>query len=281
MPDRTDVVYRYDGSYEGVLCCIFESFLRKETPAEILPETASQTTLFDTRDILTDETRAARVIRGLKARLPAEAVQLVEWGYYIDHPHKESLILSFVKLSMRVGREVLSMLTHDTVRELQRAVGRLSGESHQLKGFTRFSVHDGVMTAVIEPKNFVLPLLAPHFCDRFAGESFLIYDKTHKAALIYSAGKARIIPVDSFEAPPADACEQRYRLLWKTFYDTIAIRERENPRCRMSHMPKRYWRHLTEMAPAPAQTLPERRRTWDVLGEGGTPAPFPDHTKGT
>ena len=37
-----------------------------------------------------------------------------------------------------------------------------------------------------------------------------------------------------------------YRLLWKRFYDTISIRERENPRGRMSKMPKRYWGTMTE-----------------------------------
>ena len=27
--------YRYDGSFDGFLCCVFESFLKKETPAAI------------------------------------------------------------------------------------------------------------------------------------------------------------------------------------------------------------------------------------------------------
>ena len=31
-----------------------------------------------------------------------------------------------------------------------------------------------------------------------------------------------------------------------TYQGTVAIPERENPRCRLSHMPKRYWNHLTE-----------------------------------
>ena len=46
-------------------------------------------------------------------------------------------------------------------------------------------------------------------------------------------------------APP-DEREAEYRLLWKRFYDTIAIKERENPRLRMSNMPKRYWGTMTE-----------------------------------
>ena len=43
-----------------------------------------------------------------------------------------------------------------------------------------------------------------------------------------------------------DETEAQYRRLWRRFYDTIAIRERENPRLRMSHMPKRFWGTLTE-----------------------------------
>ena len=46
-------------------------------------------------------------------------------------------------------------------------------------------------------------------------------------------------------APP-DETEKRYRRLWRCFYDTIAIRERENPKLRMSHMPKRFWPLLPE-----------------------------------
>ena len=40
--------------------------------------------------------------------------------------------------------------------------------------------------------------------------------------------------------------EAQYRRLWKRFYDTIEIKERHNPRRRMSHMPKRYWETMTE-----------------------------------
>ena len=46
-------------------------------------------------------------------------------------------------------------------------------------------------------------------------------------------------------APP-DEKEANYRLLWKRFYDTIAIKERENPKLRQTHMPKRYWNTMTE-----------------------------------
>ena len=41
--------------------------------------------------------------------------------------------------------------------------------------------------------------------------------------------------------------EQHFQKLWKTFFNTISIKERTNPRCQMQYMPKKYWKDLIEM----------------------------------
>ena len=105
----------------------------------------------------------------------------------------------------------------------------LNGEVHQYKGFVRFSDLGGVLGGEIEPKNRVLPLLRQHFCARYRNERFFLYDRTHREALFYAAGRSAIRPLEQFQMAPPDEAEARYRLLWKRFYDTIAIRERENP----------------------------------------------------
>ena len=61
MSDRTTVMYYYDGTYNGFLSCVFESFAEKETPAAILPvDEADQTCLFGAKYIETDLRRAER-----------------------------------------------------------------------------------------------------------------------------------------------------------------------------------------------------------------------------
>ena len=45
----TDTAYRYDGSFQGFLCCVFESFARHELPAAIHPPEEGQTSLFGAR----------------------------------------------------------------------------------------------------------------------------------------------------------------------------------------------------------------------------------------
>ena len=103
-----------------------------------------------------------------------------------------------------------------------------------------------VLAGEIRPKNRVLPLLRPHFCDRMYNETFLLYDRTHHEALVHRGGQWAIVPMDSFKMAAPSAAEAQYRRLWKTFYDTIEIKERHNPKLRQTHMPKRYWETMTE-----------------------------------
>ena len=52
MPYRTTLnAYVYDGSYEGMLCCIFTAIAEKELPADIYPEDAEQASLCPPRFI--------------------------------------------------------------------------------------------------------------------------------------------------------------------------------------------------------------------------------------
>ena len=265
MPDRSNVIYLYDGSFEGLLCCVFKSFEKKELPVDIQQEDTYQPSFFEEKNIPTDFSLFRRVKNGIIQKISPDAYDLVRNGFDTCHPQKERLILDFVRLGLKNGKKVMDMLGNETVSALQKAVLHLFRESHQLKGFVRFSIVDRVMVATIEPKNFVLPYLAPHFCDRYPLEVFMIYDKTHAHALIYQPKKWVITPIDDYLEPSADESEQQIRYLWKLFYDTIAIRERENPRCRMSHMQKRYWSHLTEMKDQPVPANEESSQVSPVL----------------
>ena len=113
-----------------------------------------------------------------------------------------------------------------------------------------------MLAAEIEPKNHVLPLLLKHFRARMPGESFLIYDRTHRSVLLFSGGNHQILPLESLSLPAAEAPEQLYRRLWTRFYNTISIEGRYNPKCRQTHMPKRFWGTMTEFQPETQGALP-------------------------
>ena len=85
MPDRANVAYCYDGSFEGLLCCIFESFEKKERPVSIQPEGMGQLTLYPPRAVQTELSKARRVEAGLRRKASDESYRLVELGYYSCH----------------------------------------------------------------------------------------------------------------------------------------------------------------------------------------------------
>ncbi|WP_312643650.1 TIGR03915 family putative DNA repair protein [Hydrogenoanaerobacterium sp.] len=255
MPDGAAIVYLYDGSLDGLMCCVFESYTRRETPIDIVTVDEPQGLLYPTREIITVAAHAQRIYASLSQRICADAEELVRLGFLTCAPDKALLIYRFICLGYRFGGRVMSMLTDDTVCALNNAVKSLLNERHLLTGFIRFSEYSGALVATIEPKNFVLPLLKSHFCSRFAEEHFMIYDAAHGMALTYSPYKANVIPVESLQLPEEDEAELQYRRLWKQYYDTIAIEARYNPKCRMTHMPKRYWAYMTEFQENPSARM--------------------------
>ena len=264
MPYRTDIAYLYDGSFEGLMCCVYESYYKKELPELIFTKDEAQATLYDIREIESDRGKAAKVKSAVLNKISAEALDFIQKAFFIVLPRKELLILDFLRKGFKTGRKILDMLTDDTVSVLNKAVAHLGKESALYRGFVRFSDIGGVMVSVIEPKNFVLPLMMDHFCDRYPEETFVIYDKTHSTMLLGEKGKARLGYVENFEPGEAGIGEKAFRRLWQSFYDAIGIQERYNPQCQMSHMPKRYWSQMTEFqeretAPLPLFPEPEAR----------------------
>lgn len=242
----TSLIYEYDGSFEGLLCCVFESYYMKEIPVDIVSPDALALALLPPKRIATDTEKANRVLTSIPAKMGQEALELVQHAFLTCLPQKELHILLFLRLGYRYGPAVMNMLANDVVDKLFKAVTHLQRESHLFCGFVRFSVFNGALAAEIEPKNCVLPLLAQHFCERYSQERFLIHDKTHGMALIYEPYRSAIVPISHLELPEPDEEELRFRELWRQFYASIGIKERYNPRLRMSHMPKRYWKYLTE-----------------------------------
>ncbi|MCL2144003.1 MAG: TIGR03915 family putative DNA repair protein [Endomicrobia bacterium] len=241
-----NIIYYYDGTFDGFLCCVFESFTRKEKPADIVSEKNIQPGLLERYRIMTDAEKAGRVRKSIPKEMGSEALPFLESALMTCLEHKEMHMLDFMRLGYKTGPKVMNMLANDTVLTLTKAVKQMTHEAHKFTGFVRFSVYEGLLVSKIKPKNFVLHILARHFAERMPDEKFVIYDETNKFICAYAKGRYVISESDEVNIPKADAEEQAYRDLWKMFYDTIAVKGRENPKCRMTLMPKRYWSNMTE-----------------------------------
>lgn len=100
MPPRklhdADVVYLYDGSFEGFLCCVFESFAQHEIPFAVWTPQRETATLYPVRDIETDSARAQRVFSALGRKLGRETEYLVSRDFLSGQEDKELLPASCI-----------------------------------------------------------------------------------------------------------------------------------------------------------------------------------------
>ena len=148
MPDRSNVIYRSDGSFDGLLCCVFESFARRELPAAILTVAEEQCSLLPVREIPTDPQKAARVRASIPVKLGSAAGRLIESAFLYGGEGRELAILELMRAGYRLGPRVVSMLDLpevQTVFSMRRAV---ENEAHHLTGFVRFSEIRGALVSV-------------------------------------------------------------------------------------------------------------------------------------
>ena len=216
----TDTAYCYDGSFAGFLCCVFESYTRKEIPAEVCPPEEGQLNLFGTRDIPTDLQRARRVAAGLD-RLGWQVKDRITTGFLSTEPGKDLTLLRFARLCFARGPGAVQML----------------GDPDAAAGF-------------IHPKNNVLPLLRGHFCSRLPDEDFLIFDAVHGMALLRRGGQVQYLAMEHY-TPCTDEAELNWQQLWKRFFKALTIEERRNEKAQMNHVQKRFWQDMVEMRGEP------------------------------
>ena len=62
-----DVLYQYDGTFDGFLCCIHDSYLYKEIPVGFSSD-GDFLSLYEVRIVPTQAAHSQRVYRGLAAR---------------------------------------------------------------------------------------------------------------------------------------------------------------------------------------------------------------------
>ena len=186
--------------------------------------------------------------RSIPRRISPQALRLVREGFLTTLAEREMALLRFVLLGYKYGPPVTRMTTHPAVHALEKAVLALNNEAHHVLEFLRFADCGEFLAAKIQPQGKVLPLVAPHFCDRLPSESFMIYDGTHGMGFLHRADTpGEFFQADQVELPSPSQAELRWQNLWKVFYRTIAVEGRENPKLRQGLCPKRFWPLMTEL----------------------------------
>ncbi|WP_181305979.1 TIGR03915 family putative DNA repair protein [Rufibacter sp. XAAS-G3-1] len=253
--------YTYDGSFEGLLTVVFEAYERKEWPTQIGKEGEAPPGIFATHHFVpTQEDKAKRVWKGLGKKLSRAAWENVYKAYLWEQPGFEMLIFQFVRLVFSSPKEGIEENFAETYVQKMAVVGKqMHREKHRMEAFIRFQrTQDGLFVAPISPDFNVLPLVVEHFEKRYADQTWLIYDVRRQYGAYYDLEQVSIV---SLEETPLDlrkgqlspdiltSVEPMYQQLWQAYFDHVNIPERKNKKLHLRHMPKRYWKYLTEKKP--------------------------------
>ena len=249
----------YDGTFEGFLSCVFYVFEYKLTQVTIQNEYVLQNTLFSENEkIVTDKTKSDRVWQGLKQRASTISSTKIYYAFLSEQPNVENILLDYIQYIFEHKVKVDTDFTHASVLKTSQIAKNVSREKHRMEAFVRFRLtKDDIYFANIEPDFNVLPLISKHFKSRYADQKWVIYDIKRNYGLYYDLQTLDFINMDfpdnfDFSKTSTDFFaneEFDFQKLWKDYFDSTNIKERKNMKLHIRHVPKRYWKYLSEKQP--------------------------------
>lgn len=253
------IVYVFDGSFAGLLNCVFEAFEMKEKKVKVVEESRFQPDIFvGHRYIPPDEERAKRVWSSFIERTDKIAKKRFWFASLSEQPEAFQYLFDFAVYVFSDKRNVAHNYGNSAVLAVSQIAKSVSREKHRMEAFVRFKkASDGLFYAVVSPDFNVLPLIEKHFRNRYADQPWLIYDQKRKYGIYYDTKRTEIVTIAFTEISnsvsrdlPAlqinDPNEELYDLLWKDYFKSTNITERKNTRLHLQHVPKRYWKYLNE-----------------------------------
>lgn len=205
----------------------------------------------------TNEAHATRVLTGLQKRAGKDIAKWLKKAFLTEQPGTERLILHLVERQMETTSDVRKDAGDLKIRKLQQLHQQMGREVHRMHAFVRFQeTPDGMFVALVNPDFNCLPLLGDHFAARYPAMEWLIYDTKRHYGLHWDdqAKKADFITLDTtndghlrhLSAEMLATTETDYQDLWNVYFKAVDIPERRNMKLHLQHVPKRYWKYLTE-----------------------------------
>ena len=248
MAAKREAVVLFDGSLEGFLCILHAYYYEGVTPIIIHEEDHHQPTL-DAEEyyVVTDYDQAVRVQQGIRKKISSLAEHHIANAFLADGDDRYMAMFRYLVLGFKVGAIVDNHLQQDCVlrvHKLSRYVGR---EAHLLTGFCRFAETQGqIYYCSVEPKNYVLPILAQHFSDRMMNQAWIIHDKRRGKAAVYNGETYVIADVPRSAQVMYSENEAQIQDLWRTFFNSVNIKERKNPKVQRNLLPLYFRKSMTE-----------------------------------
>ncbi|HWV14187.1 MAG TPA: TIGR03915 family putative DNA repair protein [Cellvibrio sp.] len=250
--------YVYDGSFEGLLSCVFNAFSTRRLPHAIVAQDDYHPELLDDAiHIIADETQAERVLKAINQQTDGEAAALAYKIFLSELPQAAMTLFHIIKVIVSAkNTSILKNFGNSHILEAAQIEKKIHREIHRMHAFVRFQkTNTGLFYAVIEPDFNVMPLLGEHFEKRYADQTWVIFDSKRQYGLYYQQQELCFINADhpvvprqpkDLQSDILDSSEKLYQSLWINYFHSVNIQQRNNKKLHQRHMPRRYWKYLIE-----------------------------------
>lgn len=244
--------YNYDGSFYGLLTCIYHIYYDRVEPLNIcvkINESVEQHNfLYESINITTSSEKALKVYNSIAEKISNQALSQVYEAYLSSVEGKELIIYNYIKLGYKVGSNIYAYHYMSEVSEFRKIIIKVTKEVHNFCGFIRFELRGNFYYAIYAPDHNITELLVPHFVERFSDQNFIIHDIKRNVAAIYDTKDYFLTSFtnEELQALNSKTKEDPFEQLWKEYFVNMAIEERKNSKQQKRLMPTRYWKHMLE-----------------------------------
>ncbi len=265
------IVILCDNSIESILTAIYDGFViknerfagrKKNLPEyqdniEIRPLENYEYEMFaEYLTVKADEEKAEKTVYAIRKKLGDKVWHITLRAICHFDSHRGTQIFHFLVRGFHIGSKVMDMLYDTYVMSVMELSRKTANEAHYFVQFIRFEETDSILYSKIEPKCNVLPLIAEHFSGRFPNENFVIYDAVRKLSVVHKKYEKYFFVRDSEIALSEKNTiknglaekSDSYEMLWKTYFHSIGIEERENRKCQRNMLPLWYRKNMIEFS---------------------------------
>ncbi|WP_369996085.1 TIGR03915 family putative DNA repair protein [Winogradskyella sp.] len=249
----------YDGTFDGFLSAVFYVYEYKLKDVTIMNEFSLQSQLFsDNETIITESEKANRVWKGIKSKASRTGSYQLYYTFLSEKEGVENVMLDAIQYILGSKEKSDKDYSYPSILKIAQIAKNVGREKHRMEAFVRFKLtKDNIYFANIEPDFNVLPLIAKHFKNRYADQKWAIYDIKRNYGIYYDLNKVEIMDIklpSNFDFSKTNknyfATEEfEFHKLWQDYFKSTNIESRKNMKLHLRHVPKRYWKYLSEKLP--------------------------------
>ncbi len=251
------VIFRYDKTFEGLLCVVFDAFSRKSFPEFLIGENDPEPLFTEECYVVTtDENNSKRVWDALEKKLSKTACRMLWAAWLSEEPDSDNLLFRYICKNLKSNVSLEMNFNDPDIMEMVQLAKKVRRESGHIRQFVRFQkAADNMYFAPVAPQYNSLPLSLGYFKDRFADQQWVIYDMKRKYGFYYDLKKVEEITLDGeashlitgkLDESLMAEDEKLFQELWKGYFKALTIKERINLKLQRQHMPRKFWKYITE-----------------------------------